>query len=119
MQTEQTNAHQDTFPVGFWIRCPWLNFEFNNDRTDTMLATLSRTESWSLLLLLGICFSIVSNTFQGDGEPLIAALAFSGLAFTATYALTRWLGPKFISMGLKGRDMSKTNAQDMYGPAAF
>lgn len=81
-----------------------------------MLATLSRTEAWGLLALFVACCGIIANTAQGDGEPLVAALAFSGVAYTATYSLTRWLGPKFISMGLKGRDMSKTNSQEMHDP---
>jgi len=79
-----------------------------------MTAALSRPEAWSLLALTSICFGIIANTFQGDGEPLIVSLAFSGLAYSATYALIRWLGPTFISAGLKGRDMSKPSRKEMY-----
>ena len=112
MQTEQTRVLQDTFPLNLTADSK-SHVDHRYDYTNMVLATLSRVEAWSLVALLGACFSIIANTFQGDGEPLIAALAFSGLAFASTYALTRWLGPKFISIGLKGRDMSKTNAQVM------
>jgi UDP-N-acetylglucosamine--dolichyl-phosphate N-acetylglucosaminephosphotransferase len=78
-----------------------------------MSAVLSRFETWSLLALTSTCFGIVANTFQGDGAPLIVSLAFSGLAYSATYALVRWLGPTFIKAGLKGRDMSKQTKREM------
>ncbi|KAH8681513.1 glycosyl transferase family 4-domain-containing protein [Xylariales sp. PMI_506] len=70
---------------------------------------LSRTESLSLSAFALLCTTILANTFQGDGEALIASLALSGLAFTASYAMIRWLGPTFIKAGLKGRDMAKVN----------
>lgn len=72
-----------------------------------MSAQLSRTETWALLAVFAACLSIIANTFQGDGEPLYASLAFSGIAFSASYALIRWLGPVFMKAGLKGKDMSK------------
>ncbi|MCJ1478235.1 tunicamycin resistance protein [Lambiella insularis] len=53
------------------------------------------------------CIAIVANTFHGDGEPLVASLAFSGIAFASAYSLIRWLGPAFMAAGLKGKDMSK------------
>ncbi len=58
---------------------------------------------------------IIANTFHGDGAPLIVSLAFSGLAYSMTYALIRWLGPTFIGAGLKGKDMSKAIKKEMYG----
>ncbi|GAD93855.1 UDP-N-acetyl-glucosamine-1-P transferase Alg7 [Paecilomyces variotii No. 5] len=73
----------------------------------TASATLSGTETWSLLLLVGVSLGIVVNTLQGDGEPLIASLACSAIAFAATYSLIRWLGPVFMKAGLKGKDMAK------------
>lgn len=79
-----------------------------------MKAVLSRSETWTLLLLSSTCLAIVANTFQGDGEPLIVSLAFSGIAYSATYALIRWLGPTFIQAGLKGADMSKPNKKELY-----
>jgi UDP-N-acetylglucosamine--dolichyl-phosphate N-acetylglucosaminephosphotransferase len=79
-----------------------------------MTAALSRSEAWSLLALTSTCFGIIANTFQGDGEPLIVSLALSGVAYSATYALIRWLGPTFISAGLKGTDMSKSTRKEMY-----
>jgi UDP-N-acetylglucosamine--dolichyl-phosphate N-acetylglucosaminephosphotransferase len=82
-------------------------------RTTIMKATLSRTESWTLMALSAACLAVTANTFEGDGEPLIASLAFSGLAFAATYALVRWAAPAFVEAGRKGRDMSKTNAKEI------
>lgn len=79
-----------------------------------MIAVLSRTEAWSLLALAIACVGLIANTFHGDGEPLLVSLAFSGLAYSATYALIRWLGPTFVSAGLKGKDMSKPIKKDMY-----
>ncbi|KAI4135361.1 MAG: hypothetical protein LQ347_000727 [Umbilicaria vellea] len=72
-----------------------------------MSASLSRTETFSLLALSAACVGIIANTFHGDGEPLIASLAFSGIAFAFTFSLIRWLGDTFMAAGLKGRDMSK------------
>ncbi len=79
-----------------------------------MTAALSRSEAWSLLALSSTCLGIIANTFQGYGAPLIVSLAFSGLAYSVTYALVRWLGPTFIAAGLKGKDMSKAVKKEMY-----
>jgi UDP-N-acetylglucosamine--dolichyl-phosphate N-acetylglucosaminephosphotransferase len=68
---------------------------------------LSRTETVSLGALAAACFAVLANTFQGDGEPLIASLALSGIAFSLTYSMIRWLGPSFMAAGLRGVDMSK------------
>jgi UDP-N-acetylglucosamine--dolichyl-phosphate N-acetylglucosaminephosphotransferase len=59
------------------------------------------------------CFGIIANTFHGDGEPLIASLAFSGIAFAASYSMIRWLGPTFMKSGLKGKDMSKLHKKEI------
>lgn len=72
-------------------------------------AHLSSNETWSLTALTLACAAIMANTFQGEGEPLIASLALSGIGFVASYAMIRWLGPVFIRANLKGRDMSKVN----------
>lgn len=69
--------------------------------------SLSRTETWSLLALSSACVAVVFQTFQGDGAPLIASMAFAGLAFSMCYAMVRWLGATFVKAGLKGKDMSK------------
>lgn len=79
-----------------------------------MNTTLTRTETWSLLTLVVACLGIIVNTFQGDGEPLIASLALSGIAFAATFCMIRWLGPVFMKAGLKGKDMSKLKQHEMY-----
>ena len=79
-----------------------------------MTTTLSRAETWSLLTVSAACVGIIINTFHGDGEPLIASLAFSGLAFALTFSLIRWLGEVFMKANLKGRDMSKLKKIEMY-----
>lgn len=85
-----------------------------------MAAALSSTEAYSLLALSLACFGILSNTFsRADGEPLVASIAFSGLAFASCYALIRWLGGAFMRRGFKGRDLCKLRQTEMYvvGPA--
>ena len=76
--------------------------------------TLSRVETTSLCAISAACLAVIANTFHGDGEPVIASLAFSGIAFSFTYGLIRWLGPTFMAAGLKGRDMSKVRKVEMY-----
>lgn len=78
-----------------------------------MSAALSRAETLGLLSLTAACSGVLANTLQGEGEPLIASLSFSGIAFAFTYCLIRWLGNTFIKAGLKGRDMAKTRTTDM------
>lgn len=74
---------------------------------------LSRAETLSLATLSAACAAILANTFQGDGEPLIASLALSGIAFSLTYSMIRWLGPVFMKAGLKGVDMSKHHKKEL------
>ena len=76
--------------------------------------TLSSTETLSLCVISAACVGILANTFHGDGEPLIASLAFSGIAFSFTYSLIRWLGNAFMAAGLKGKDMSKVRKVEMW-----
>jgi UDP-N-acetylglucosamine--dolichyl-phosphate N-acetylglucosaminephosphotransferase len=78
-----------------------------------MTSTLSSTESYSLLALSLACVGVLANTLQGDGEPLIASIAFSGLAFAFCYALIRWLGDAFIKRGFKGKDLCKLKQTEM------
>ena len=78
-----------------------------------MSAALSRSEVLSLSSLSLACMGIIANTLQGDGEPLIASIAFSGLAFSFSYALIRWLGAAFMKVGFKGRDMAKLKHVEM------
>ena len=84
-----------------------------------MATTLSRAEAWSLLTLSAACIGIIVNSFNGDGEPLIASLAFSGLAFAFAFSLIRWLGDVFMKANLKGRDMSKLHDVEMYTTGEF
>ncbi|KAA8650632.1 UDP-N-acetylglucosamine--dolichyl-phosphate N-acetylglucosaminephosphotransferase [Aspergillus tanneri] len=72
-----------------------------------MSSSLSLRETWRLLILVGICLGIIFNAFQGEGAPLVASVAFSGIVFAITYSFIRWLGPVFMKAGLKGRDMAK------------
>jgi UDP-N-acetylglucosamine--dolichyl-phosphate N-acetylglucosaminephosphotransferase len=74
---------------------------------------LSFTETLTLLSLSLACFGIIANTFHDDGEPLIASLALSGIAFAATYSMIRWLGPTFIKAGMKGKDMNKKDKKEI------
>jgi UDP-N-acetylglucosamine--dolichyl-phosphate N-acetylglucosaminephosphotransferase len=76
-------------------------------------AALSFAETLSLLSLSLACFAVIANTFQGDGAPLVASLAFSGIAFAGSYSMIRWLGPTFIKAGLKGKDMSKVHKKEI------
>jgi UDP-N-acetylglucosamine--dolichyl-phosphate N-acetylglucosaminephosphotransferase len=78
-----------------------------------MTSSLSRAETLSLLALSAACVAILANAFQGDDKPLIVSLALSGLAFSATYAMIRWLGPAFIKAGFKGVDMSKHTRREI------
>ncbi|KAI1457488.1 glycosyl transferase family 4-domain-containing protein [Annulohypoxylon moriforme] len=77
--------------------------------TPVQSAQLSNTETLYLSSITLASTAVLVRTFDGEGEPLIASLALSGLAFSATYAMIRWLGPTFIKAGLKGRDLSKVN----------
>lgn len=74
---------------------------------------LSMAEICILWILIGASIAIVSNSFHGDGEPLMVSFAFSLFAFAATYSLIRWLGPSFMKVGLKGKDMAKVNKPEM------
>jgi UDP-N-acetylglucosamine--dolichyl-phosphate N-acetylglucosaminephosphotransferase len=84
-----------------------------------MAATLSSTETYSLLSLALACFGVLFNTFwDGSGEPLIASIAFSSLAFAVCYALIRWLGNAFMRRGFKGKDLCKHKQTEMYANRA-
>lgn len=76
--------------------------------------TLSRTELLSHLAICLAALTVLFNTFTGsDGEPLIASLALSFLAFSLCYSMIRWLGPNFVRAGLKGRDLSKAHRPEI------
>lgn len=71
------------------------------------MAPLTTTEILSLSTLSLTCIAIIANTFHGEGEPLIASFAFSGIAFAFTYVLIPELSTVMMSAGLCGKDMSK------------
>lgn len=75
--------------------------------------TLSRNETLAHLTLAGACLAILANTFSGDGEPLIASLALSGIAFSLCYSMIRWLGPTFVKQGFKGKDLCKVSRPEI------
>ncbi len=77
------------------------------------MASLTRSETWSLLCLTGACISVLANTFSGDGAPLVASLAFSGVGFAFTYAFIIWGGSAFMKAGLKGKDLGKAFPKEM------
>jgi UDP-N-acetylglucosamine--dolichyl-phosphate N-acetylglucosaminephosphotransferase len=77
------------------------------------MASLTRAETWSLLGLVGASVAVLANTFEGDGAPLVASLAFSGLGFACTYAFIQWAGPAFMKAGLKGKDLGKAVQKEM------
>ena len=78
-----------------------------------MDSSLSSTETLTLLSLTLASFAVIANTFHDDGEPLIASLAFSFIAFSSSYSMIRWLGPTFMKAGLKGKDMSKIHRKEL------
>lgn len=59
----------------------------------------------------GLIWTVVSG--NGDSEPLVASLGFSGIAFAATYCLISWCGDAFKKAGLKGKDISKPNRPEL------
>jgi len=77
------------------------------------------TTGWfiSLFTIVGACLGLIWTVFVGDGEPLIASLGFSGIAFSASYCLIVWLGDSFKRVGLKGKDKSKADRRELYGPS--
>lgn len=66
-----------------------------------------------LFTLVGACCGLIYTVFIGDGEPLIASLGFSGIAFAATFCLISWLGDAFKKVGFKGRDISKPDRREL------
>lgn len=68
---------------------------------------LSRTESSAIAILTAICIGLLARAFNsGGGEPIVASLALSGIAFAATYAGIVQTGPSLQKV-FKGADLSK------------
>ncbi|KAF2999879.1 tunicamycin resistance protein [Curvularia kusanoi] len=74
---------------------------------------LTTTETISLAAVSWASIAVLANTFRGEGEPLIASIAFSALAFAACYALIRWLGDAFMRRGFKGKDLCKAKKTEI------
>lgn len=71
-------------------------------------STLTLTETLAHLGLSAAALSLLVRTLTSDpGQPLVASLALSMLAFSLAYAMIRWLAPSFVSHGFKGRDLCK------------
>ncbi|KAH6895310.1 glycosyl transferase family 4-domain-containing protein [Thelonectria olida] len=81
--------------------------------TPSSSTELSQTEFLTLLSLSSASLSVLANTFKGDGEPLIASLSLSILAFSLSYYMIRRLGPTFMRAGFRGRDMSKVHRPEI------
>ena len=79
----------------------------------TSASSLTKSQLLGLFSLTAACVAILASTFQGDGAPLVASLALSGIGFAATYSMILWLGPTFIRAGLKGVDMSKHHKKEI------
>lgn len=77
----------------------------------TMSTSLTRPEALSLLSLSAASLAILFSTFQDDtdGQPLMASLALSILAFSLCFCMIRWLGPNFVRAGFAGHDLSKAH----------
>lgn len=78
-----------------------------------MTTELNRHERFTLLAIFGAGVAIIANSFNGDGNALVASVAYSGIAFSLTYSLIRWLGDVFMKAGFKGKDMSKARKVEM------
>ncbi|KAH6607763.1 UDP-N-acetylglucosamine:dolichyl phosphate N-acetylglucosamine-1-phosphate transferase [Trichoderma cornu-damae] len=85
----------------------------SSPHSSSSATALSRSETLSLVSLSGASLAILANTFHGDGEPLVASLALSLVAFSLCYAMIRWLGPTFIRAGFRGRDLGKANGAEI------
>ncbi|KAL2267447.1 hypothetical protein VTJ83DRAFT_4724 [Remersonia thermophila] len=71
-------------------------------------SSLTRNEALTLSTIASACLTILANALREDADiPLIVSLALSGLAFSASYALIRWLGPAFMRAGFRGVDLAK------------
>ncbi|KHJ33208.1 putative udp-n-acetyl-glucosamine-1-p transferase [Erysiphe necator] len=78
-----------------------------------MISSLSNAESLTLSSLSLSAFLVIAQVLRDDSEPLFASIAFSVIAFAASYAMIRWLGPTFLQAGLKGRDLSKPHKKEI------
>ncbi|KAL2120409.1 hypothetical protein VTJ04DRAFT_4436 [Mycothermus thermophilus] len=78
-------------------------------------STLTRHECLTLFTITTACLSILLAAVQEPAAdiPLIVSLALSGLAFSASYALIRWLGPAFMRAGFRGVDLAKPTRREI------
>ncbi|KAL7270564.1 tunicamycin resistance protein [Rhizina undulata] len=73
------------------------------------------TAGWYFFLftLVGACCGLIYTVFSGEGEPLIASLGVSGIAFAASFCMISWLGDAFKKVGLKGKDLAKSDRREL------
>ena len=80
-----------------------------------MSTSLSHMETWCLLALVAGCLGVLAKYIsEGNGNPLVASLALSGIGFAASFSMIRWLGRVFMKAGMKGKDMAKPRKPEMY-----
>lgn len=76
--------------------------------------SLTHTETLTHLSLSLAALSLLANTLTSTpGQPLLASLALSTLAFSLAYAMIRWLAPSFVAHGFKGRDLCKAGRPEL------
>jgi UDP-N-acetylglucosamine--dolichyl-phosphate N-acetylglucosaminephosphotransferase len=55
----------------------------------------------------------VALIFNSQGNPLVTSVGFSLTGFAISYVMIPRLGPSFIKIGLKGRDLSKKDRPEL------
>ena len=84
----------------------------SSSATPKMAPRLTNAEVVHLSGLSMACVVVLARSFQGEGAALTASVVLSLLAFAASYAMIRWLGPTFMKAGLQGRDLAKANSRE-------
>lgn len=76
--------------------------------------TLSHTETVTHLAISAAALSVLFKTLTADpGQPLVASISLSALAFSLAYAMIRWLAPTFMAKGFRGRDLCKAGRPEI------
>lgn len=92
---------------------PNVHWPVTSRSSSTMSQKISTGWYFFLCTLVGASSGLIYTVFKGDGEPLVASLGFSGIAFAGTFALISWLGDAFKKVGLKGKDISKSDRREL------
>lgn len=109
------NKHLGTSRASTCPRRQTLNNSPNASESQCAAMSQKISTGWYFFLftLVGSSSGLIYTVFQGDGEPLVASLGFSGIAFAGTFALISWLGDAFKKVGLKGKDISKSDRREL------